>query len=593
MSQLCLLTMRCIAVILSAAVLSVCGKWAIAHDGMVSKDSGLNISSVNPSAEINVDARCGYYAIRMVARLLGCPSGVQEETPADAPALSVAECMEQLQKIGLSVEPTRLEGNIFAAIENGISERGDGCVAIVLFFTPDQRETDIGHYFVCFRSDDEEMLMLDPNVSNVVTFNKISGGPPTCICLFVTNDVQQFIPRQIEKKLGLVCWIGVALAIPFLVARGRLSFWSFIPSVSIVCIGALLQPYFHRMTVAAHAPSTNRQYNVRTITQGNKEEEIVVDIGTHLENEHVDFSMEWTNRFSEPIQMIRLSPSCSCIRLQFDKAPVAPGKLFKGKGTISLTGIGNVEQRLVGSMRLNDGKVREFLVRIQGKTERDLSMDITRTTVGIIRPGIGSEPVPIRWQSNSQTFRFVDFCPKEPGNSVLKVDPITLNEDRLGFDAVFRSDAQSNQLGSFNEKWNLTFENRNGIRVVLSVTVEGLVQNGPIAMPGTLVMFDGRSSVVNLYIPTGLAMTDVVHSVEPAELCHVEIASETPSSEVWSIGKLSCTIPSSGSNELRTGRIVFRDRLTQNEISAIQLYVFPKTLKHEPANSDSQMKNHE
>jgi hypothetical protein len=112
-------------------------------------------------------------------------------------------------------------------------------------------------------------------------------------------------------------------------------------------------------------------------------------------------------------------------------------------------------------------------------------------------------------------------------------------------------------------------------------------------MPGTLVMFDGKSSVVNLYIPTGLAMTDVVHSVEPAELCQVEIASETPSSEVWSIGKLSCTIPSSESTELRTGRIVFRDRLTQNEISAIQLYVFPQTLKHEPAKSDSQMKNHE
>ncbi len=38
--------------------------------------------------------------------------------------------------------------------------------------------------------------------------------------------------------------------------------------------------------------------------------------------------------------MLRLSPSCSCIRLQFDTAPISPGELFKGKGTISLTGVG-------------------------------------------------------------------------------------------------------------------------------------------------------------------------------------------------------------------------------------------------------------
>ena len=585
MSRLCFLSMRDIAAVLSVFLFGFFMICLNTYGEMIAEGSDPPAVTVsNPTFDNEKDVRCGYHAIRTVANLLDCDRGILEKTLPDAPALSAAQCIEHLEKIGLSVEPSKLVGNIFAAIDSGISERGDGCVAMVLLFRTDQTKSDLGHYFVCFRSDENAMLMLDPTVNKVVPFSKISGGPSTCICLFVTNDMKQFIPKRIERNLGVLCWTGVFLAMPFLVFGGSWSFRRYVPWACATCLGVLLfQSYFHRIALATLAPSANRNYSVPPSNPETRTEEIVVDIGTHVENEQVDFSFEWANRFAEPIKMIRLSPSCSCIRLQFDTAAVSPGKLFRGKGTISLTGVGNVEQRLVGSMRLNDGTEREFQVRIQGQAERDLSMEVTRSTIGIIRPGVGSNPIPMRWKSTSQTYRFVSFAPKNPSNSVLKVDPVTLNEDQLGFEAVFRSDGRSDQLGSFNEKWNLVFDDRNGKRVVLSLTVEGLVQNGPITIPDGIVMYDGRTSLVNLYVPSGLTMANVVHSVEPADLCNVEIVPETRSNEVWSIGKLSCTIAKSESTELRTGRIVFRGRLTQNVMSAIQLYVFPETPQHELA----------
>jgi hypothetical protein len=105
----------------------------------------------NPTLKYDKDVRCGYHAIRMVARLLKCDQAIHDKIPLDAPALSVAECIEQLEAIELSVEPAKLIGNIFAAVDSGVSERDDGCVAILLLFGTEQTELDIGHFFVCFR----------------------------------------------------------------------------------------------------------------------------------------------------------------------------------------------------------------------------------------------------------------------------------------------------------------------------------------------------------------------------------------------------------------------------------------------------------
>lgn len=77
------------------------------EDGSKSFTTGLH-----STLEDRKDVRCGYHAIQMVARLLNVDRGIQEVTPSEAPALSVIECIDKLEKLGLHVEPIKLEGNI-------------------------------------------------------------------------------------------------------------------------------------------------------------------------------------------------------------------------------------------------------------------------------------------------------------------------------------------------------------------------------------------------------------------------------------------------------------------------------------------------